>query len=347
VDDVQRAVECLQAGGLVVLPTETVYGLAADAADPRAVARIYAVKGRPANHPLILHIADASELAEWAAEIPGFAARLTQGCWPGPLTVVLRRSKRVGDFITGGQDTVAIRVPDHPLALEILRGFGRAVAAPSANVFGHVSPTSAAHAAEDLADRLDPRKDVIVDGGPCRVGVESTIVDCTGERPVILRPGWIGTAEIVAACGLEPGARDKTAPRVSGSLASHYAPRATVRLARPGELVAGCASDRRAELTASNPPMGSIERSESASRSQPGDTPGVGLLALAGIPTPSGMVRLAAPLDADEYARLLYAALREADDLMLAEVIVVPPQGDQGTAMAVRDRLLRAAADRH
>ncbi len=303
------AVTALRSGALVALPTETVYGLAADAGNPRAVARIYSVKGRPADHPLILHIASATALDRWAVGIPDWAHALVARAWPGPLTVVLPRSPAVGDWVTGGQNTVAVRVPDHPLALAVLRGFGDAVAAPSANRFGQVSPTSAEHVRRDLGDLLEPR-DVILDGGPCRVGVESTIVSALGTQPVVLRPGAYSAADIERLSGVPVAAiAPSDAPRVSGSLASHYAPRAQVHLS--------------------------------------GDpAPGDGLIAMVGVPTPPGVVRLIAPATTVDYARGVYGALREADALALAAVYAVPPTGDEGEAVAVRDRLHRAAAQR-
>ncbi len=310
--DVARAVAALRRGGLVVLPTETVYGLAADAADPHAVARVYAVKGRPADHPLILHVASVDDARPWVTHVPSYAERLMRSGWPGPLTVVLPRSPLVGDHVTGGQDTVAIRVPDHPLALTVLAEFGGAVAAPSANRFGHVSPTAADHVRADLGKRLVPGMDVVLDGGPALVGVESTIVDCTGPAPRILRPGRFSEADVAGMAGVAvaPRSGSEPTPRVSGSLTSHYAPRAQVVLAR------------------------------TVADAGPGD----GLIALAAELTPDGVVRLMAPADADDYARRLYWALREADALDLSRVIAVVPPGDDGVAPAIRDRLARAAA---
>ena len=305
------AVAALRRGGLVVLPTETVYGLAADASEPHAVARIYAIKGRPADHPLILHVASAAAAEPWVQEVPDYAERLMQSGWPGPLTVVLSRSAKVGDHVTGGQDTVAIRVPDHPLALEVLAGFDGAVAAPSANRFGHVSPTDVEHVRADLGDRLIDGLDAVLDGGPCDVGVESTIVDCTGPNPAILRPGRFGPADVerlARATVVEPPDSAAT-PRVSGSLTSHYAPRARV--------VLGVSADA---------------------------APGDGLMALASSQTPEGVVRLMAPVNADDYARRLYWALREADALDLPRVVAVPPNSKTGVAAAIRDRLTRASA---
>lgn len=305
-DSVAVAVAALREGGLVVLPTETVYGLAADAMDPVAVARIYAVKGRPADHPLILHVASADHVDRWVRDVPDWARRLMTSAWPGPLTLVLPRSEQVGDWVTGGQDTVAVRVPDHPVARAVLAGFGGAVAAPSANRFGQVSPTSADHVRRDLAGLLDSDRDVILDGGPCQVGLESTIVAATGGAPVILRPGRLSAHDIGELSGVTVEEPPAGAPRVSGSLAAHYAPRARVVLGSP-------------------------------------ETPGGGLIALASVPTPPGVVRLMAPLDAHDYARRLYWALREADALRLDTVYAVLPPGDEGVVPAIRDRLLRAS----
>ncbi len=317
--DIEQAAAALRDGGLVVLPTETVYGLAANAADAHAVARVYAVKGRPADHPLILHIGSGADPHVWARDVPDYALRLAESFWPGPMTLVLRRSDRVGGFITGGQDTVAIRVPDHPKAQGVLTEFGSAVAAPSANVFGHVSPTTAAHAVADLGDRLLAGVDVVVDGGPCRVGVESTIVDCTGDQPRMLRPGSIGARQIESAAGIAVADPGPTTVRVSGSMESHYAPRAAVRLVQDRQELHPTAA---------------------------GSSATTGLLALAHVETPAGVVRLAAPLDAEQYARVLYHALREADELLLHEVVAVPPPGNAAAAVAVRDRLQRAGARR-
>lgn len=354
------AVAVLRAGGLVALPTETVYGLAADATDRHAVARVYAVKGRPADHPLIVHLASASGLDAWAVDVPGYARALAAACWPGPLTLVLQRSPRAGDHVTGGQDTVALRVPGHPFALAVLLGLDAAdpggaphgLAAPSANRFGRVSPTSAAHVLAELGPSLGP-SDLVLDGGPSAVGVESTIVDCTGPRPRILRPGGVSAAEVERVTGLpvEPvggvpveaaGSASPAVPevRAPGTLASHYAPRARVVLAAgPGDAHLGDWAEQAGSGSAS---------------------PDTGLLALADVPTPPGVVRLSAPEDVAAYARVLYAALREADALGLTTVIAVPPEpadtgprgsadahppgsADAGLVAAIRDRLTRAA----
>jgi L-threonylcarbamoyladenylate synthase len=318
--DPEAAVTALRSGRLAVLPTETVYGLGADASRSSAVARVYAVKSRPADHPLIVHLPDSGALDRWAVRVPGYAARLAAACWPGPLTLVLPRSAAAGDHVTGGQDTVALRVPDHPLTLAVLAAFGGGVAAPSANRFGRVSPTTAAHVLTGLADALVPGQDVVLDGGPCRVGVESTILDCTGPAPRLLRPGAI-SADEVARIGGEPAvAAGGSRVRAPGMLASHYAPRAQVRVLDGGAVPASPGRGLRAD-------------------------PDTGLLAPASVPTPEGLVRLAAPADADDYARVVYAALHEADALGLATVLAVPPEGP-GVAAAVRDRLSRAAAGR-
>jgi L-threonylcarbamoyladenylate synthase len=308
----------LQAGRLVAFPTETVYGLGADACNADAVARIYSVKGRPADHPLIVHIASMDGLGDWADDVPGYAISLARDFWPGPMTLVVKRSGLAGDFVTGGQDTVGVRVPDHPVALGLLEAFvragGKGVAAPSANRFGNVSPTTAQAVGEELGDYLADG-DQILDGGPCEVGVESTIIDCTVDAPKILRPGAITAQMITESTGLEVvgqtsagAAVDSNAIRVSGSLEAHYAPAATVVLDQP-----------------------------------PGA--GHGFIAMADIEAGEGVVRLAAPKTHEEFARVLYSALREADGRGLATVVVAQPAGD-GIAVAIRDRLMRAAKGR-
>lgn len=227
--DVERAVAAIRAGGLVAIPTETVYGLAADARSRAAVTRIFEVKGRPADHPLIVHLGAHDDLRRWAAAVPDAADRLTRAAWPGPLTVIVPRADHVLDLITGGRDTVGLRIPAHPMALALLAGAGTALAAPSANRFGSVSPTTAEHVLRDLGDRLDPSRDVILDGGPCPIGVESTIVDCTSTPPQILRAGGIPVEDIERL--LDGATAAATGPsRASGMLASHYAPRCEVRL---------------------------------------------------------------------------------------------------------------------
>ena len=307
------AAEVLMAGGLVAFPTETVYGLGADACNAAAVARIYLVKGRPADHPLIVHVASIAGLGQWARDVPDYAIALARDYWPGPMTLVVRRSGLAGDFVTGGQDTVGVRVPAHPVALGLLEAFvragGKGIAAPSANRFGNVSPTTAQAVAAELGDYLADG-DQILDGGACDVGVESTIIDCTGDVPKILRPGAVTTQMIAKCTGLDvvgsvDAAVDGDVIRVSGSLDSHYAPVATVVLDQT--------------------PLA-----------------GQGFIAMADVVTPDGVVRLAAPVTHDDFARVLYAALRAADEQGLATVVVQQPQGD-GIAVAIRDRLKRAA----
>ncbi len=311
--DPAAAAGALAAGGLVAIPTETVYGLGAAAHLPSAVARVYAVKGRPADHPLIVHLADAELLGRWARDVPAYARALAREFWPGPLTLVLARSPEAGDWVTGGQATVGLRVPDHPLTLRTLALLDAGAAAPSANRFGRVSPTTAAHVAQDLGGFLDPARDLILDGGPTRVGLESTIVDCTGAAPRLLRPGAVGADQVESVTGLALAAPDASV-RAPGTLAAHYSPAAAVVL-----------------LPDAGPPV-------------PGPAdPTVGLIAPGAVATPLGVVRLLAPASIDEYASGLYGALREADALGLRTVRAVPPAG-AGLADAIADRLRRAAA---
>jgi L-threonylcarbamoyladenylate synthase len=306
------AAKRLIAGDLVAFPTETVYGLGADASNSSAVARVYSVKGRPIDHPLIVHIASMDRLGDWASEVPEYAIALARSFWPGPMTLVLKRSELAGDFVTGGQDTVGVRVPDHVVALALLEAFekagGKGVAAPSANRFGHVSPTTAAAVVEELADYLS-KEDLVLDGGACAVGVESTIIDCTGLLPRVMRPGAISTAMIEEVTGLNAVSVDGVgAIRVSGSLENHYAPAAKVILC---------------EIPIA----------------------GQGFIAHKNIETPLGVIRLASPSDDEEFAQILYSALREADTQGLLEVVVVQPIG-VGIGVAIRDRLSRAANGR-
>ena len=301
---IHSAAQVLGAGHLIAFPTETVYGLGADATNSDAVKRIYEVKGRPADHPLIVHIAAIDQMAQWAIDIPEFAITLARDFWPGPMTLVLKRSEKAKDFITGGQDTVALRVPAHPIALALLKAFKEGIAAPSANRFGSLSPTTAEAVEEELKDYLSPQ-DLILDGGQCLVGVESTIIDCTKEIPFILRPGAITAEMIEQSTGLIALANKDNQIRVSGSLDSHYSPKAKVLL----DVIA-----------------------------EPGD----GLIAPDQIPTPDGVIRLASPRTIEGYARDLYAALRLADTKKLETVVVLQPGGD-GLAEAIRDRLARSA----
>ena len=233
-----EAARCIQAGALVGFPTETVYGLGADASSDDAVAGIFAAKGRPANHPLIVHVADAAQVGDYAAGVPPFAERLMKAFWPGPLTVILPRREGIAAAAAGGQDSIGLRCPAHPVALAFLKACGTGVAGPSANRFGRVSPTSAQHVAQEFGDDL-----LVLDGGPCAVGIESSIVDCTRGRPVLLRPGVLTRAQLEAACGEPVLDKDDvqaagSAPRAPGTLEAHYAPDAKVRLMDAGTLQA-------------------------------------------------------------------------------------------------------------
>lgn len=302
----------------MAFPTETVYGLGADATDVGALERLFAVKGRPAEHPLIVHLPDGEPVDRWAIEVPPAAARLADACWPGPLTVILRRGPALPAVVAGGRATIGLRVPAHPVALGLLAAFGGPVAAPSANRFGHVSPTTAGHVVEDL----DGDVDLILDGGPCSVGVESTILDLTVDPPEVLRPGAIGLERLSAVLGGEVvpwrGGRDVAA---AGTLAAHYQPAAHIGLCGPGEAPA-----RAAALLAEG-------------RS-------VGVLAPAHLPDlPDGAVELEPAGGPEAYARVLYDRLRQADRLGLDHLLVVPPPAE-GVGVAVRDRLARAAGPR-
>ena len=307
-DTIASAAAALKGGALIAFPTETVYGLGADAENAEAVARIYSVKGRPNNHPLIVHIGSIDGMNEWAADVPEYAIKLAREYWPGPLTLVVNRGERAKDFITGGQNTVGLRVPAHNVALGLIQEFvklgGKGIAAPSANRFGEVSPTSAPAVEEELSQYLNPQ-DMILDGGPCLVGLESTIVDCTKETPFILRPGAVTAEMIEETTGLIALSPEQTDIRVSGSLDSHYSPKAKVVL------------DAIAER-------------------------GDGLIAPDQIPTPDGVIRLASPRTIEGYARDLYAALRSGDAQGLEVIVVLQPGGD-GLAAAIRDRLKRSA----
>jgi L-threonylcarbamoyladenylate synthase len=314
-DTIRDAAAALMAGHLVAFPTETVYGLGADARNPDAVKRIYDVKGRPADHPLIVHISSINQVEKWASEIPDYAIALARSFWPGPMTLIFKRSAIAKDFITGGQDTVGLRIPSDPLALALIAKFEKisdsAIAAPSANRFGHVSPTTAHAVSIELSEYLAD-EDLILDGGACTVGVESTIIDCTGKYPRILRPGAITEEMIVECTGSkfvsEANNNESSGIRVSGSLENHYSPLATVLL------------DQMPII-------------------------GQGFIAHADIPTPEGVVRLASPNNDEEFARILYGSLRAADESRLTHVVVFQPQG-AGIAIAIRDRLRRSANGR-
>jgi len=309
-EEVRRAAEILRRGGLVAFPTETVYGLGADASSEAAVKKLYAVKRRPPDHPVIVHFASAADAFSWAREVPDAARRLAARFWPGPLTLILKRAARVGDFVTGGQDTVGLRVPSHPVAHEFLGIFGGGVAAPSANRFGRVSPTRAEHVREDLGAEVD----LVLEGGPSEVGIESTIVDLSRGGAVLLRPGAISLAELEAALGAPVAAPDAGAPRAPGTLERHYAPKTELRLVPAHALDAAIAqaTGQVAVLAFSRP-------DERAAR------------------------WLRMPRDSAQYARRLYAALRELDEARCTCILVEEPP-DQPAWTAVRDRLRRAAA---
>ena len=324
--DYQRAVDLLVAGELVAIPTETVYGLGADAANPAAVAKIFAAKGRPADHPLIVHLAGHDAVDHWAEQVPPVAWELMETFWPGPLTLILKKQAWVPDAVTGGQDTVGLRVPGHPVALELLRRFARAkgesdgkpagIAAPSANRFGRISPTTAEHVAEELGERVP----LILDGGPCKVGIESTIIDCSRGEPVVLRPGHISPLHLEAVLGRLPAIETAHgAPRVSGSLEAHYAPTTPLRLVAGERLLDFINAQRHrggkcAVISANQPPQ-------------------------AGMPHAWRLM----PADPVGYAHDLYAALRDMDhagvDLIVVEAL---PLGADWAAVA--DRLRRAVA---
>lgn len=311
---IDEAVAVLRRGGLVAVPTETVYGVAADASDPEAVARIFEAKGRPSDHPLIVHLPGSDVLDEWASGVPEAAWALADAFWPGPLTLVLPRGPRVPDAVTGGRDTVGLRVPDHPVTSRLLRRFGGGLAAPSANRFGRVSPTRAEHVVADLGDLVD----LVLDGGPCRVGVESTIVELVDDRTTVLRTGAI-TAEDVEAVTGGPVSSETDGPvRAPGMLESHYAPAARV-------------------VIGGRDPVAEVRRLVDD---------GLTVAVLAEVPPdglPASAVLLDPVGDATGYARHLYQRLRDADAAGADVVVAVPPAAT-GAGIAVRDRLRRAAA---
>ena len=308
--EIKKAAQALKDGHLVAFPTETVYGLGADATNEKAVSKIYSVKGRPKYHPLIVHISSINIVDKWAVNIPDYAFNLAQTFWPGPMTLILRKSQEAKDFVTGGQNTIGLRIPNNQIALKLLVEFeklgGSGVAAPSANRFGAISPTTATSVAEELEKFLG-KEDLILDGGQCLIGVESSIINCTQENPAFLRPGAINEEMIQDVTGIKvSSAQSDEKIRVSGSLKSHYAPKARVVLGKDAKL-------------------------------------GEGFIALSHIPTPIGAIRLASPRSVDEYASTLYEALRSGDRIGLRKICVWEPVGN-GLAIAIRDRLAKAAS---
>jgi len=308
--DLARAVRELRAGCMVAFPTETVYGLGADATNARAVRRIYALKGRPSTHPVIVHLADADQLEDWVTIVPATARALAAAFWPGPLTLVLNKGRQVPDAVTGGGDSVALRVPAHPVAQALLKAFAGGIAAPSANRFGRVSPTTAEHVREEFGQRAP----LILDGGPCPVGVESTIVALTGRRPLLLRPGRITHAELAEVIGDIRIARPGRGPRAPGRLRAHYAPGTPLVLERRAGIARASARPGTAVLARGRAPAGY-----------------------------AGPRWIAAPSDPARYARALYANLRLLDRSGAARIVVeAVPRLDAWAAVA--DRLARAAA---
>ena len=312
VDEIKKAAKALKDGHLVAFPTETVYGLGADATNEKAISRVYSVKGRPTDHPLIVHISSINQLDKWAIDIPEYAIKLADEFWPGPITLILNRSQLAKDFITGGQDNVGLRVPTHPVALEVLKQFeklgGKGIAAPSANKFGAVSPTSAQSVIEELESGFID-EDLILDGGQCEIGIESTIVDCTNYLPKVLRPGAITKEMIKSISGriltfTEPQANT----RAPGMLSAHYSPRALVEL---------------------------------SAKAEKGD----GFIALSNIATPAGAIRLGSPNSTEQYAYQLYELLRLGDSIGLRKICVVLPLTGK-LSEAIFDRMTKAAVGR-
>lgn len=311
-DSPDQSALVLQQGGLVAFPTETVYGLGADAQNELAIKRIYLVKARPINHPIIVHVSNTSMLSYWTKDIPKFAFKIAETFWPGPLTLILRKSKNVSNFITGFQDTVGIRIPSDPIATKFLNAFeklgGHGVAAPSANRFGKVSPTSTSAVVSELGKYLSA-SDLILRGDYCSVGIESTIIDCTKSIPRILRPGQISAEMVESTLRIKVLSFNPNSSNIglkfSGSFNSHYAPKAEVFI-------------------------------------EGAPNPGDGFIAYADLPTPKGVIRLASPKNNYEYARILYYALRLADTRGLKKVVAIPALGS-GIAEAINDRLRRAS----
>jgi len=308
-DEIKKAAKALKDGHLVAFPTETVYGLGADATNEKAVSRIYHVKGRPTDHPLIVHISSINQLDKWAIDIPDYAIKLARGFWPGPMTLILPKKEIAKDFITGGQNNVGLRVPAQPIALALLKKFedlgGQGVAAPSANRFGAVSPTTAEAVCEELGNYFRS-EELVLDGGQCLVGIESTIIDCTREKPVVLRPGFITEKLILQTTGLlEKFELRAETPQAPGMLKSHYSPKASVQI--------------NVDL-------------------EPGD----GLIALSNLETPAGVIRVASPNNIEEFGKNLYINFRKADELKLNRLVVFLEKQD-GYCEAIFDRCLKAS----
>jgi L-threonylcarbamoyladenylate synthase len=310
-DAIRDAAIALKAGHLVAFPTETVYGLGADARNPEAIKRIYEVKGRPTDHPLIVHISSLNQLDKWAIDIPEYAIKLARKFWPGPMTLILKRGKIAEDFITGGQNTIGLRVPSDSIAVALITEFEKisnsAIAAPSANRFGQVSATSSADVLEELGKYLESA-DWILDGGVSTIGIESTIIDCTSDSPIILRKGAVTKSEIVTTIGGIISTKSSFERKFSGSFDKHYSPIAEVIL--------------DAEPAVSD-----------------------GYIALSTFPTPINVVRLCEPKDVQDFARSLYSSLRKADQSGIGRIVVTQPEGE-GLAEAIRDRLAKAAKGR-
>jgi L-threonylcarbamoyladenylate synthase len=308
--EIKKSAQALMDGHLVAFPTETVYGLGADATNEKAVNRIYSVKDRPVDHPLIVHISSAKQLDQWAIDIPDYATNLVNEFWPGPMTLILKKSELAKEFITGGQESIGLRIPDQQVALKLLEEFeglgGLGIAAPSANRFGSISPTTASAVEIELSSFLGS-EDLILDGGQCLIGIESSIIDCTKATPVVLRPGAVSIEMVESVTGYGVSINSiKTNTKTSGLFESHYAPKARVTLGMRTEF-------------------------------------GDGFIALAEIPTPIGTVRLASPKSCEEFAQILYSALRLGDQFGLMNIVVVEPMG-RGLAIAIRDRLNKAAS---
>ena len=314
---IAQAVAVLKRGGIVAVPTETVYGLAADAENDAAVHAVFAAKGRPPDHPVIVHVADAAALAHWARAVPPGAHALANAYWPGPLTLVLKRSARASDLVTGGQDTVGLRCPAHPWARALLQAYGGALAAPSANSFGRISPTTADHVRADLGEKPTGRVDLILDGGACPVGIESTIIDLSGNAPSILRPGAITRAMLEQTLGTSVPVADASAPRAPGRLDKHYAPRTPLEVIDARELVRRVGHDAPDEYAVLAPAevLASLQRAP--------------------------RLAIAAAGDATVYARNLYAHLHRLDEAGARRILVCAPPRDSAW-LAVADRLKRA-----